>query len=242
MNIDQFWQILETTRSSTQEEQLALFERELQRLTARGLIEFERVFVTRSFDAYSWDLWLVAWLCGGGMCSDDGFTDFRAWLISRGRATYEAALHDADTLVDEMRQTDYPSFETFSYVPRETYRTMTGKELPDLDLRHPKEPSGGDWLRPNLKDRSGSKLLNRCVVFNEMGHEEFTAIEQRFPKIWALCVQRGIIRTGGQSSPSSCPAPEQVAESVDPKLASSDFGAFLEALANAASRAYKKQK
>ena len=70
------------------------------------------------------------------------------------------------------------------------YRTRTGEDLPDL--QHPKEPIGGDWLRPALKDRTGSKMLNRCVVFDEMGDEEFTAIEQRFPKIWEPFVQRGM--------------------------------------------------
>ena len=190
MSTDQFWQIIEATHALTRSEQLQLFKRELQRLTPRELIDFERIFVERSFTAYSWDLWLVAWLGQGGICSDDGFADFRAWLISRGRATYEAALHDVDTLVDEMRRADHPEFELFGYVPSQTYRTRTGEDLPDL--QHPKEPIGGDWLRPALKDRTGSKMLNRCVVFDEMGDEEFTAIEQRFPKIWEPFVQRGM--------------------------------------------------
>ena len=92
MNTDHFWQIIEATRAATQEEQLELFRSRLERLSLQELIEFERIFVEHSFAAYSWDLWLVAWLCQGGMCSDDGFMDFRSWLISRGRASYEAAL------------------------------------------------------------------------------------------------------------------------------------------------------
>jgi hypothetical protein len=36
-------------------------------------------------------------LINGGM-SDDGFTDFRYWLISRGRDVYERALADPDSL------------------------------------------------------------------------------------------------------------------------------------------------
>ncbi len=45
------------------------------------------------------DLWGAAYLVNGG-CSDDGFHDFRAWLVGRGRHVYESALKNPDTLVD----------------------------------------------------------------------------------------------------------------------------------------------
>jgi hypothetical protein len=239
MNTNQFWQIIEATRAATQEEQLEGFRRELQRLAPQELIEFERLFIECSFAAYNWDLWLVAWLCQGGRCSDDSFMDFRAWLISRGRAIYEAALRDADSLADEMNQTEDPEFELFGSIPNKTYRSMTGQNFPNLDVRHPKEPTAGDWLRPELKDRTGSKLLNRCVVFNEMEDKEFLAIERRFPRVWDLCVKRGIITTGAQAAPSTLPTPEDVAATVDPNLAETDFAAYLKALGDAARQAYK---
>ena len=240
MNTDQFWQIIEATQAATQEEQLEKFRRELQRLTPQELIEFDRCFVECSFAAYNWDLWLATWLCQGGRCSDDCFADFRIWLISRGRGTYEAALQDADALVDELRQTQDPDFELFGSIPNDAYRLMTGEWFPDREFQHPKEPAGGAWLRPELKDRTGSKLINRCVVFNEMGEQEFAAIETRFPRIWKLCVERGIITTGPQPPPSTIPAPEEVAATVvDPNLAETDFPAYLKALGEAARQAYK---
>jgi hypothetical protein len=242
MSTDQFWEIIEASHAATQEQQLELFRGRLQQLSPQELIEFERIFVEHSFAAYSWDLWLVAWLFQGGMCSDDGFMDFRSWLISRGRATYETALADADSLVDEMRQTEHPEFELFGYVPSQTYRALTGEEFPDFGFRHPKEPCGGDWLRPALKDRTGSKILNRCVVFREMGDEEFAAIEQRFPRVWQLCVERGIITTGATPPPpSTLPTVEQIAATVDPNLATTDFAAYLKAVGDAARQAYKKK-
>ncbi|EKC76209.1 hypothetical protein LEA_04821 [human gut metagenome] len=33
-------------------------------------------------------------------CSDDGFIDFRAWLIAQGKEVYMNALRDPDTLAD----------------------------------------------------------------------------------------------------------------------------------------------
>jgi len=241
MRIDHFWQIIEATHSSTREEQLKSFRRELRRLTPKELIQFAGIFAELTSSAFSWDLWLVAWLCQGGRCSDDGFSDFRSWLISRGRVVYEAALNDADSLVDEMRQTERPQFELFGYVPGQTYREMVNANFPDLDIQHPKEPIGGDWLRPTLKDRTGSKMLNRCIVFDEMGDEECAAIEQRFPKIWNLCVQRGIITTDTQPTPTDLPTPGQVAATVDTNQPA-DFGAYLKALGDAGQQAYKKKE
>ena len=165
MSIEQFWQIIETTKAVSAEEQLAVFKNELQRHTPQDLIEFERRFIEQSLAAYSWDLWVVAWLCQGGLCSDDGFMDFRSWLISRGRPAYEAALADADTLVHEMRHAEHPEFELFGYAPSKVYRAMTGEGFPGFDVQHPQEPAGGDWLRPALKDRTGIKMFNCCVVF-----------------------------------------------------------------------------
>ena len=77
---------------------------------------------------------------------------------------------------------------------------MTGKEFPELEFQQPKEPLGGDWLRPELKERTGSKIVNRCVVFNEMGDQEFAAIERRFPRVWELFVQRGVITNGAPAA------------------------------------------
>ena len=169
MTTERFWEIIEATIAATREEQLELFSQELYQIPLPQLLEFERRFMELHAKAYIWDLWLVAWLCEGGMCSDDGFTDFRCWLISRGRAVYEAALRDADSFVPEVSGSEYPSFEEFGYVTGKVYRSRAGRDFPDLGMRFPKNPTGGDWLRPELKDRSGSHMLNVCVVFNEMG-------------------------------------------------------------------------
>jgi hypothetical protein len=243
MNICQFWQVIDVTQAPTPEEQVELFKINLRQLSPEELTEFDRIFTERSFAAYGWDLWVVAWLCQGGMCSDDGFEYFRRWLISRGRVLYDAAMEDPDLLVDEISRVNCPEFEEFPHAIYDVYKEKTGQDFPQINIQYPKEPTGGDWLRPELKDRSGSQILNLCVVFNEMGDQEFAAIERRFPKTWEYCVQKGIITTNPPATPApgDVPAPEEVAATVDPNLAQTDFAAYLKALNEAAKKAYKKE-
>lgn len=52
----------------------------------------------------------------GSRCSDDGFIDFRSWLVSRGREVYMRALGDPDSLADVDIPEDGADFEAYGYV------------------------------------------------------------------------------------------------------------------------------
>jgi hypothetical protein len=45
------------------------------------------------------DLWAAAYLINGG-CSDDGFDNFRGWLIANGREVVARAVREPDSLAD----------------------------------------------------------------------------------------------------------------------------------------------
>lgn len=59
-------------------------------------------------------------------CSDDGFIDFRAWLISQGKEVYLAALRDPDSLAD-VEAYGACCFESLSYVGDCAYEQLTGQ-------------------------------------------------------------------------------------------------------------------
>jgi hypothetical protein len=201
LSLEQFWSIIEATRACDKQDQLELLRAELERRPTAELIAFQRRFTELKLAAYNWDLWLAATVCGGWMCSDDTFADFRNWLISQGPERYVSALRDPDSLVEVLGGTDGWRFEAFGYVPAEVYRQRTGRELrdlPEMSINRQQEPSGGDWLRPELKDRSGSHMLNRCVVFREIGAPEFAAIEERFPRLWRYAKGNGLIKLRDQ--------------------------------------------
>lgn len=247
MNLDEFWQIVERTAvAPTEEEQLELYRKELDELPLGDLELFIQFYGELFVALYNWDLWLVAWLARGGRCSDDSFHYFRSWVISRGRTVYETALNDPEGLAAFIHEAESASFERFAYVGPDVYRSRTDQKPQSGGGPHPKEPAGGDWLRPELKDRSNSKMLNLCVVFNELTDQDFAIIEQRFPRLWKMCREKGIIRDknaqDAAGTPSSnLPSFEEVAATVDPELAKTDFVAYLNALGAAAQKAYKKK-
>lgn len=116
------------------------------------LIAFEEWMCTQLERANRYDLWAVAYLLQGG-CSDDGFLDFRGWLISQGRHRFEAALQDPTRAADELRNRMRLECEAILYVGLEAYRRKTGHEMPEdiaRQLNIAGEPAGLPWEPDDL--------------------------------------------------------------------------------------------
>ena len=86
-------------------ESLASF---LSNLAPQEIVDFERIFGELMDQAYSWPLWGADFIIGGG-CSDDGFIDFRGWLISVGREIYERF---GNAVIVRLRQTPSDEFDS----------------------------------------------------------------------------------------------------------------------------------
>ncbi len=69
----------------------------------------------------------------GRYCSDDGFLDFRGWLISQGKEVYMKTLKNPDSLadVDAVPLDGYYQWETFTYIASEAYEEHTGEDIYD---------------------------------------------------------------------------------------------------------------
>ncbi len=148
---DWFWQIIDSTVDKDMDAQLEKLETRLKTLSDAELLAFEIAFSRQSHMAYRWDLWGAAYVINGG-CSDDGFADFRAWLIAQGRAVYDAALADPESLARHIEE-DYASFEEFAYAAMEQQMERTGDEFPEGALpKHPSEPTGKAWDEDDLDD------------------------------------------------------------------------------------------
>src|SRR5215471_12915449 len=131
MPADEFWRIVKRVLESGHDPdaQLKALRMALRELTPEEIISFEMTFRRYLNDAYTWDLWGAAYVIHGG-CSDDGFEYFRRWLVSRGRAAYEAALADPDSLAElDMRPGPNGTleFEAIYYVPMQIFNEKGGE-------------------------------------------------------------------------------------------------------------------
>lgn len=167
MNEDKFWELIARSREETDDTRDARFEfvkNNLVSLSESEVVDFARIFDVLACRAYRWDVWGAGYVIGGG-CSDDGFMDFRSWLISMGRKVYENALLAPDSLAQidlGASNREEVFFGDFSYVANCAYKCKTGKELPWNDVESPEEPTGEPW--------------------NENSTDE---LQHLYPKLWA---------------------------------------------------------
>ena len=97
MDSPQFWQLVETTRG--QPDRAEALARLLEPLDPDEIVRFRLVYDDLLQSAYTVDLKGAAYTINGG-CEDEGFVLFREALIERGRAIFEAAVRDPDSLAD----------------------------------------------------------------------------------------------------------------------------------------------
>jgi hypothetical protein len=117
MDTEQFWKLIEKTHQDTQgdpRKQADLLVDELAKLSEANILSYQSILDDLVDEAYIAELWDVAFIMASGWgCSDDGFMDFRGWLIGQGQDVFEKALSDPESLVDLVefgQETQWRSF------------------------------------------------------------------------------------------------------------------------------------
>ena len=140
MNEESYWAIVDSSLKTAQnqpgQEQFLLSA--LQKMTPGQIAGFHLTTAQLLNETYTAEMW-----CAGHIMntrySDDGFEDFRCWVISRGKEVYYKAKTDPDSLVNEYAEgREEYAFENFGYVAIEAFEETTGEELLDA-----LEDSGG---------------------------------------------------------------------------------------------------
>jgi hypothetical protein len=142
-----FWQLISETRNAADNDtgrQSQLLEQRLRQLAPEQIAGFEQIRDGFDKQAYTWDLWGAAYVIEDG-CSDDCFRDFRAYLISLGRETYEAALSDPDSLAGVVEDAEKGDWENADNVAAEAYEDATDEDVPGGDSDLSGKPSGEEW-------------------------------------------------------------------------------------------------
>jgi hypothetical protein len=166
MDKSAFWKIIDESRNKANgdlERHLEVLQQQLVKLEPDEIVTFGHLFDEYWHRAYTWELWGAAYIVGGG-CSDDGFADFRGWLISKGEKVYEDALKDPDSLITVVKESDDGcQFEGFHYAAWTAWEEITGRdmdEFPHSGRTTPDDPAGERWS------------------------EESDDLERLFPKLW----------------------------------------------------------
>jgi hypothetical protein len=149
MEWKQFWKLTESAYRADGAEHFEALKGVLAAAAPDELVAYQARFDELLAAANRIDLWGAAYLINGG-CSDDGFHDFRAWLIGRGRHVYESALKDPDTLADVLDGDPVDGFGLDVAAVR-VYEEKTGRDdfYDRLDRAEadspPPPPEGDDW-------------------------------------------------------------------------------------------------
>ena len=133
INRDSFWDLIHEAKNACGQDMDAMLAYLKDRLVSMGPTQAQNFHdIIHAYEdlADRYGLWDAAGIMKEYGCSDDGFIDFRAWLIAQGREVYFAALADPDSLADVVPYGDC-RFEQLSYVGDYAYEQLTGKSAYD---------------------------------------------------------------------------------------------------------------
>src|SRR5947209_1752683 len=99
MTEDEFWGHIDATRRDDPDAHADALTGRLATRPAEDIVDFQFWWDRMSAAAYQRDVWAAAYYANGG-CSDDGFDDFRAWLVLQGRDAFRAVVADPNRLAD----------------------------------------------------------------------------------------------------------------------------------------------
>ena len=136
INKDTFWELIQNANNACGQDMDAMMAFLKDRLISMGAEQAQNFHdILNAYEdlADKFGLWDAAGVMKEYGCSDDGFIDFRAWLIAQGRDVYLSALADPDSLAEVIPYGDC-CVKTHSSVGETAYEQLTGKsanEQPD---------------------------------------------------------------------------------------------------------------
>ena len=133
MSKDAFWALIQEAKTACGQDLNAMEDYLREQLVSMGPAaakKFHDILQTYEDLADQYGLWDAVSVIKEYGCSDDGFIDFRAWLIAQGKDVYMNALREPDTLADVEAYGDC-CFECLSYVGDYAYEHLTGRSAYD---------------------------------------------------------------------------------------------------------------
>jgi hypothetical protein len=183
MDVDEFWILIETARATDGKPFGEALVDVLAGLPLDRILDYEDCFNAVHESVYRWDVWAAAYLIHGG-CSDDGFTYFRAGLISLGRKWFERVAAKPDSLARHPLVGDSESVDDLEeallqepalYAARAAYDRVTGVKDSFYDAQDAREVGKPkDYSRPDLGE--------------DFDFDDEDEMFRRLPKLAELCL------------------------------------------------------
>ena len=179
VDIGTFWNIIETGRASPDRTGLSRIpDRPPGHPHRAGHPGVPRALREDTRSLYRYDLWAAACLIGGG-CSDDGFIDFRAWLIAQGHDWYQKAAASSDSLAGHpaVASAGHPRhgnplfYEEADYAASRAFQRVSSDERAFWDALEARGP--GDRL---------------AVVDEDFNFDDDQEMRRRLPRSSACCL------------------------------------------------------
>lgn len=176
MNKERFWQLINEAREACKDniEGMATeLENKLYDLSLKEVKQFSAIFDTYHKAAYGNGMASIANLMNHEMLTDDGFIDFRNWLIAQGKDVYMQSMKNPEILAEKVEQDirGWYEFEALGYVGNRVIENMTG------DLKQ---------IFVNLSDTVQNSLeIISEIEFGEFFNKEMSIeeIKERFPRL-----------------------------------------------------------
>lgn len=128
MDQNTFWKLIDKVNAAVPHSDHDAILRETKKAlcdcTVEDILDWDLIMDQYKQAAYRNDLWAAS-AAMGAHYSDDGFIDFRCWLISCGRKTYMDALQDPDSLAGVDVTGEELNFELYGYAANDAYRQKT---------------------------------------------------------------------------------------------------------------------
>ena len=158
MSKDAFWALIQEAKTACGQDLDAMEDYLRERLVSMGPAaakNFHDILQTYEDLADQYGLWDAVSVIKEYGCSDDGFMDFRAWLIAQGKDIYMAALENPDSLT-RVEQYGDCEFELLNYVGDYAYQELTGRSAyvdctPEMEKRVLEEISGEIKYHPLIE-------------------------------------------------------------------------------------------
>ncbi len=129
---------------------LELLQNKLETFSPPEIKNFKKHFLEKINELYRWDIWALAYIVRRG-CGDDGFDYFRAWIVSKGKESFESVKNMQMEKLQALFAQEDPQLEEMYYVANEAYENKKSEEMPEPRTKSQKI-TGKEWEEKTICD------------------------------------------------------------------------------------------